>query len=94
MLAIYMEWGLFVVAVLLVALLQFVVWRRLQRGDVDATDAANTATSRDATPPHEPGPTEDATDPEDPDLTLCPSCGAENDADYRFCRQCVGTLYL
>ena len=72
-------------AIVFVAVLQFAVWRRLQSGDVGATDspmARESARLADH-PAHE-----DA----DPDVALCPDCGAENDADYQFCRECVGLL--
>jgi ribosomal protein L40E len=80
-----MEWGLFVLAILVVAVLQFAVWRRLQSGDVGATDTPMPRESARLVdhPAHEET---------DPDVSLCPECGAENDADYRFCRECVGPL--
>lgn len=82
-----MEWGLFVLAVLLVAALQFVVWRRLQDGDLGTSESP---------PRSEAGrpadlPAADGSD--DPGVQLCPSCGAQNDADYRFCRDCVSALH-
>ena len=86
-----MEWGLFVVAVALVALLQLAVWRRLQSGDVEATDATDPVVPGDAAPPAE---TPRQREQDDPDVTMCPSCGAENESGYRFCRECAETLYL
>ena len=80
-----MEWGLFVLAILLVAVLQFAVWRRLQSGDVRAADSPLPRESARLTehPVHEET---------EPGVVLCPGCGAENDADYQFCRECVGPL--
>jgi hypothetical protein len=82
-----MEWGLFVLAVLFVAVLQIVLWRRIQDGDVGSPDAPlpGEASASAERPAHEP---------EDPDVTLCPSCGTENDAAYEFCRECTATLYV
>lgn len=34
----------------------------------------------------------DAVVDESAEVVSCPSCGAENDLGYRFCRQCVGEL--
>jgi len=79
-----MEWGLFVLAMLFVAALQFVVWRRIQSGDVGVSDSA--------TPRDQSHPVDLASESEDPDATLCPACGAENEAGYDFCRRCVGSL--
>ena len=80
-----MEWGLFVLAILFVAVLQFAVWRRLQNGDVEATDTPMPRESARLAdyPVHE----ETA-----PGVVLCPDCSAENDADYQFCCECVGPL--
>lgn len=86
-----MDWGLFVLAVALIALLQFAVWRRLQNGEVDATDATDPMVPSDAAPPPE---TPLQRDHDDPNVTLCPSCGAKNESGYRFCRRCVESLYL
>lgn len=82
-----MEWGLFVLAMLFVAVLQFAVWRRLQSGDVGVTDAAT---------PHENAHPSEVSSREstDPEVTLCPRCGTENDTGYDFCRECVGSLRL
>jgi hypothetical protein len=90
-----MEWGLFVLGVLFVALVQFAVWRRLQNSDVGAPESrGRSETGRPADLPNrEDGddpPVRDGTD--DPDTRLCPSCGAENAVDYQFCRECVGML--
>lgn len=87
MLLTHMEWGLFVLAVLFVAVLQFALWRRIQGGDVGATDAP--VPGETATPADPPSQEHD-----DPDVTICPSCGAENESGYQFCRECAGTLYL
>ncbi len=81
----HMEWGLFVLAVLLVAALQFAVWRRLQSEDAGTPesgvgDGASPAEVSSST-------TDDATS------LLCPACGTENDASYRFCRECVAQLH-
>jgi len=80
-----MEWGLFVLAIVFVAVLQFAVWRRLQSGDVGATDSPMPRESAHFTdhPTHEES---------EPDVALCPECGAENDPDYKFCRDCVSVL--
>ncbi|CQH60936.1 small CPxCG-related zinc finger protein [Halobacterium hubeiense] len=80
-----MEWGLFVVAVLVVAALQFAVWRRLQSEDAGAPDSPGVG---DGASPADvsSSTTDDATS------LLCPSCGAENDASYRFCCECVAQL--
>jgi ribosomal protein L40E len=80
----HMEWGLFVLAMLFVAALQFAVWRRIQSGDVDVSDSA--------APREQSHPADLTSEPENPDLTLCPACGAENDPGYDFCRRCVGSL--
>ncbi|WP_336036151.1 DUF7577 domain-containing protein [Halobacterium yunchengense] len=83
-----MEWGLFVVAVLLVAALQFAVWRRLQHGDLGASESRpSTEPPRAADRQHR-----DADAAGDPDVRLCPACGAQNDADYRFCWDCTSAL--
>jgi len=81
-----MEWELFVVAVLLVAGLQFAVWRRLQSDDAGgAPDSPGVGDG--ASPADVSRSTSD-----DAASLRCPSCGAENDADYRFCRECVAQL--
>jgi hypothetical protein len=85
-----MEWGLFVLAVLLVAALQFAVWRRLRSGEF-GTSESPPSNSADAAPPADRFAGDGGT--EDPDVTLCPNCGAHNDADYRFCRDCVNALH-
>ncbi|UHH24978.1 DUF7577 domain-containing protein [Halobacterium noricense] len=80
-----MEWGLFVLAVLLVAALQFAVWRRLQSedagtpGESGVGDGARSGSGQPSS--------------DDASSLLCPSCGAENDASYRFCRECVAQLH-
>lgn|GEM_PF-3248829 len=79
-----MEWGLFVLAMLFVAALQFVVWRRIQSGDVGVSDSG--------TPRDRSHPVDLTSEPDDPDAMLCPACGAENEAGYDFCRRCVGSL--
>ncbi|WP_232686615.1 DUF7577 domain-containing protein [Halobacterium zhouii] len=86
-----MEWGLFVVAVALVALLQIAVWRRLQSDDVDTADATESAVQSDRLLPPETPPQREQ---DDPGVTTCPSCGADNETGYRFCRECAETLYL
>jgi hypothetical protein len=81
-----MEWAAFVLTVLFVAVLQVALWRRIQDGDVGAPDVpVRGETPASAEPP--------AQEPDDPDLTLCPSCGTENDATYEFCRECTTNLY-
>lgn len=80
----HMEWGLFVLAMLFVAALQFAVWRRIQGGDVGVSDSAALG--------EQSHPTDRASGPEDPDLALCPACGAENDPGYDFCHRCVESL--
>jgi len=78
-----MEWGLFVAAVLLVAVLQFAVWRRLQSEDAGTPESS--AVSERAHP-------SDRRRRSDGSMLLCPSCGAENDANFQFCRECVAQL--
>ncbi|MFB6270940.1 MAG: zinc ribbon domain-containing protein [Halobacterium sp.] len=85
-----MEWGLFVLAVLLVAALQFAVWRRLQSGEF-GTSESPPRTDGDAAPRADVFAGDGGTD--DPDVQLCPACGAQNDADYQFCRDCVSSLH-
>ncbi|MCG1004127.1 MULTISPECIES: hypothetical protein [Halobacterium] len=80
-----MEWGLFVFAVLLVAALQFAVWRRLQSEDAGASDSPGLG---DGTSPVDGS----SSTSDDTASLLCPSCGAENDAGYRFCCECVSQL--
>jgi hypothetical protein len=84
-LTLHMQWGLFVLAMLFVAVLQFAVWRRLQRGDVGITDQPAPS---DHSHPSEAA----AQEASDPDVRLCPQCGTENDVGYDFCRECVASL--
>ena len=83
-LVVRMEWGLFVLAMLFVAALQFVVWRRIRSGDVGVSDSGAA--------PDRSYPVDLTSEPDDPDATLCQACGAENDAYYDFCRRCAGSL--
>ncbi len=78
-----MEWGLFVLAVVLVAALQFAVWRRLQSEDAGTPDSSGVSERVRPT---------DVRAKQDGTTLLCPSCGAENDANYTFCRECVAQL--
>ncbi|MGB9964714.1 zinc ribbon domain-containing protein [Halobacterium sp. CBA1126] len=78
-----MEWGLFVLAVLLVAALQFAVWRRLQSEDAGTPESGLAESA---------SPADVASSQSNASVLLCPACGAENDADYRFCRECVAQL--
>lgn len=80
---------MFVVALLFVAVLQFVVWRRLQSGDVGVTD---TPSRERAHPADLAAPEDRERAVDDPDVTLCPACGSENETGYKFCRECVGVL--
>jgi len=87
-----MEWGLFVLALVFVAVLQLVVWRRLQSGDVGVTD--NAASRERGFPTEMPVTDEDEERTvSDPDVTLCPECGSENETGYKFCRECVEMLH-
>jgi hypothetical protein len=85
-LVVHMEWGLFVLAVLLVAALQFAVWRRLKGGNLGTPDSPGRS---EAAPPADLAQREGS---DDPDVQLCPSCGAQNDDDYRFCWDCTSML--
>ena len=86
-----MEWGLFVLALVFIAVLQLVVWRRLQSGDVGVTE--NAASRERGYPADVPAADDEERTAADPDVTLCPECGSENETGYKFCRECIGMLH-
>jgi len=88
-------WGWIVLYVLLFSLLQLFVYRYL-RSDGDAN--ADHAVFR-ATPPNaesagvdEAADFEDFPRNDDPSTVVCPGCGAENEAGYTYCWNCVNPI--
>ncbi|MDL0134944.1 MULTISPECIES: zinc ribbon domain-containing protein [Halobacterium] len=79
-----MEWAPFLLAMVVVAVLQIAVWRRIQRGDIGVTEVAPQPPDRDANQRADDDPT--------PTAATCPACGTENDSRYDFCRRCVRSL--
>jgi len=58
-----------------------VYWLRQLRDDTDAPEESSAA----------PAPSHDERAPAD-GTVRCRSCGAQNDAEYRYCRECVAEL--
>ncbi|MFB6152778.1 MAG: hypothetical protein ABEJ27_00855 [Halodesulfurarchaeum sp.] len=85
------SWEWIVLGLILLALAQLVALRFARRASQEDGEGTSPTPGRRLEGPPDPG--RDTPDGESgKDTVSCPHCGTTNQAEYRFCRQCVSVL--